>query len=146
MHSPLEPDPSPTRVFKSGRAGLLAAVIGALAACSIGCAPPQSRATLPPLELTTAVPTPVTTPPATATVEAMLADQVGSCVDLVQFGAFTGDPDFAAWWDGVDHDHAALQASCERLATEDPWALSSMADQWSGVRVALDEQQRDGGQ
>ena len=86
-------------------------------------------ATLPPLTSppTTVRPTPSTIAPA-------LLD---ACVQLVQFGAFTGSAELMDMWNTAGQDPAVLRDNCDGIGRIDAARLQNLADQWRDVQAFL---------
>jgi hypothetical protein len=73
----------------------------------------------------------------TTTTDALPSEWVDDCVDLVQFGAFVGDPELGTMWEAAGHDVGRLRANCTSLGRADPQRLAALSRRRAEVDAYL---------
>jgi hypothetical protein len=79
--------------------------------------------------------TEVTEVPSTQTT--LPTEQIGSCVERVQFGAYTGDTFWTQVWNDVGQSVVGAESFCSQLATDDPVGLLSIHNEWGEAEAFL---------
>jgi hypothetical protein len=64
-------------------------------------------------------------------------DQITSCVESTQYGAFLGDADALERWQTAGQSEAALADACLHIGRNDPEALATMHWNWTTLRSTL---------
>jgi hypothetical protein len=77
----------------------------------------------------------VTEVPSTETT--LPTEQIGSCVERVQFGAYTGDTFWTQVWNDVGQTVEGAQTFCSQLAIDDPVGLLSIHGEWGEAEAFL---------
>jgi hypothetical protein len=127
-----------------GRSGWLqlgwVAALGVLAVVALSDRSSSSAGTSPTPSTGTAVPAdaPETSVVLlTTTTESLPSGWVDDCVDLVQFGAFVGDPELGTMWEAAGHDVGRLRANCTSLGRADPERLAALSRRRAEVDAYL---------
>jgi len=66
-------------------------------------------------------------------------DQITSCVQSTQYGAFLGDADALELWRSVGESEAALSDACLHIGRNDPKQLATMHWNWTALQAARPE-------
>ena len=77
------------------------------------------------------------TAPASTMVRTVDPGKVRDCVNLIQFGAYTHNPNFVALWNQADGDVTRLRAACESLGRTNPAGLDALSKQWHDTQKWL---------
>ncbi len=64
-------------------------------------------------------------------------EQISSCVEQANFGAFTGDPVWTQFWNDAGQTDAGVEDACISLGTADPAHLQSIHEEWGRVQAFL---------
>ena len=62
------------------------------------------------------------------------AGQVQDCVDLVQFGAWTGNKSLLKMWDDAGRNVPKLRQNCEAIGRTNPATLTTLSKQWQDIK------------
>ena len=62
------------------------------------------------------------------------AGQVQDCVDLVQFGAWTGNKPLLKMWDDAGRNVPKLRQNCEAIGRTNPTTLTTLSKQWKDIK------------
>lgn len=74
------------------------------------------------------------TPASTTSLKTVDTAKVRDCVDLVQFGAFTGNKLLLAMWDEAGRDVPTLRKNCEAIGRNTPKTLDGLSKQWKDIQ------------
>lgn len=110
-------------------------VVLALAGCR--SQPEWNPVPLPVAEVTTsASPTTLPVPSSSSAPRVIVLPDAGvsSCVNAIQFGAFSGDEELTTMWTSVDADADAARALCRDLAADDPARFDELRRGWDTVQ------------
>lgn len=64
-------------------------------------------------------------------------EQVGSCVEQIKFGAYTGDAAWTQLWNDIGQTDEGASAYCTQLGTDNPGELAQVHEDWLEVAAFL---------
>ncbi len=119
----------------------LLVVLLSASALAAGCAVPDE------VDSSATLPVEATVPDSAVLVAPVFAppEQIGSCVEQIKFGAYTGDAAWTQVWNDVGQTDHGASAYCTQLGMNNPSELALVHEGWVQVEAFLAAAEPEGG-